>query len=135
MDVEVEAEVDSEETLSYKVTKDETPTVDYDVPIEGEELQTSALAGHALRRDLLVTANQKRSRRLNNRLSKELTLLMEQFNEMVEGMKADVEKVIEENQTLEQENTNLEAAMEAEKNKREKAEGKVNTMKSRVESF
>ncbi|GAB2281589.1 hypothetical protein Dimus_016168 [Dionaea muscipula] len=105
-------------------------------------VETSALVGHALRRDLLAIANQKRSRRMvrelkekNNRLTKELTTLKEEFDESVEGMKANVEKVTKENQTLEKKNANLEAALEAEKKKREEAEGKEKTMESRLESF
>ncbi|GAB2273536.1 hypothetical protein Dimus_008326 [Dionaea muscipula] len=103
--------------------------------------ELSTLSGHSLRRYLRMDATRKRYRREmrrlrveNNRLMEELNFEKKEFIELAtasDQLKADVVRVIKENEMLEKENEELKAALKKEKEKVRTSEFRMDALRER----
>ncbi|GAB2288044.1 hypothetical protein Dimus_022389 [Dionaea muscipula] len=90
--------------------------------------ETSVLGGHAIHRVVKVGARQYK---MITRLKKE----MREWERDYEQMEADIDMITKENQTLENKNVGLQAALEKEREERKKADAEVDALNSRLDKF
>ncbi|GAB2275911.1 hypothetical protein Dimus_010658 [Dionaea muscipula] len=107
--------------------------------------ESSFLAGHAVRRALNVDAAQRKNRkrifgvkRGNNRLNQELTIIKKDFEisvDLPESVKADVDIVTQENQTLERKIKELQTKLKKETEERKRVDDEVVSLTSRLDGL
>ncbi|GAB2297462.1 hypothetical protein Dimus_031565 [Dionaea muscipula] len=158
--VENEDEVDSEKTESEEVIDDDVQTEEVIVRLAVEEegrkkrcLKNATSTGPAFKKAKTANLPRAKSQREENllplsvlsghaiqrvvnadaRQCKMIACLNEERNS--EQMTADVDMVMKENHSLEKKNAELEAALEKEREERKKADEKIKTIESRLESF